>query len=404
MSHEGAEHALMRLRADKDRIATALFDLEKHHGYRLLNGAKLRGRTRRRWEEARARIAALWGMFDAYRHVLDRAERFRSRHIRPSRADLEELTWLLTGPSVEPVGEEPGLERHTLLGPAGERLTLDETLARMSEDYTEVEDTVASADAAWSALLPRLDEIEGTWRQTRDLLRTLRSEDPDLAGIGARLTEVRKAVLADPLSLTTEGRTDTAPLDLLAGDLARRHGVLEAAVRIQGEYEERVAGAATSIERVRQLECEALRAREHVLRRITVSAVPEIPRPAASLGDRMTALAELREAGRWTDLAARMTDLERAAADALHRVNDALRDLTGLLGRRNELRGRLEASRAKAARLGHAQDASLTDLWRQAHELLWQAPCDLRQASAAVASYQRAVGSLRGPEDHGDDR
>jgi hypothetical protein len=404
MSHEGAEHALMRLRADRHRIVTALLDLEDRRGYRLLSRAKLRGRTRRRWEEARARIAALWAMSDAFGRVLDRAERFRNRHTSPSRADLEELTWLLTGPSVEPAGEEPGLERHTVLGPAGERLTLDEALARMSEDYTEVADTVASADAAWSALLPRLDEIEGAWRRARDLLRTLRSEDPDLAGIGARLTEVRKAVLADPLSLATQGRTDTAPLDLLAGDLARRHGALEAAVRIQGEYEERVAGADASIERVRRLEREALRAREHVLRRITVSAVPEIPRLTSALGDQRTALTELRDAGRWADLAARMADLERATADALRRTGDALRDVTEPLERRRELRGRLETYRAEAARLRHAEDPRLADLQRQAHELLWQAPCDLRRAAAAVASYERAVGSLRGPEDHRSDR
>jgi chromosome segregation ATPase len=406
MSREGAEHALARLRGEKDRIAAALLDLENHQGYRLLNGARLNGETRRRWDDARARIRSLWGMFDAYRHILDRAERFRSRHARPSRTDLEELTWLLTGPSVELAGEEIPLERRTLLGSTTERLTLEELVARMTRAYEETAETVAAADAAWSALLPRLDEIEQSWRAARGLLRSLESQDRDLDGIGRRLTDLRKAVLADPLSLVRDGRADMALLDRLATDLTARHGELEEAVRIQREYAERTRAVNASIERVRAVEDRAREAREQVLLKIAVVALPHPPELAAALDDRLAALDGLRDEGRWTDLAVRMADLDRAAADALNRAREALQAITGLLDRRNELRGRLEAYRAKAARLGHAEDAELTRLRQRARDLLWEAPCDLREATVAVTSYQRAVGSLRppAPKDDSDDR
>jgi hypothetical protein len=69
-------------------------------------------------------------------------------------------------------------------------------------------------------------------------------------------------------------------------------------------------------------------------------------------------------------------------------------NLTGLLERRTELRGRLEAYRAKATKLGHAEDAALSVLHRAAHDVLFTAPCDLAEATRAVGRYQRAVLDL----------
>ena len=61
------------------------------------------------------------------------------------------------------------------------------------------------------------------------------------------------------------------------------------------------------------------------------------------------------------------------------------------MARRDELRGLLGADKAKAARLGAAEDAALAERYDRARDLLWTAPCDLAAAEAAVADYQRAV-------------
>jgi hypothetical protein len=66
-----------------------------------------------------------------------------------------------------------------------------------------------------------------------------------------------------------------------------------------------------------------------------------------------------------------------------------------MLGRRDELRGLLDAYRAKAGLTGGAEDAALDASYQQAHDLLWTAPCDLAAADAAVTGYQQAVLSLR---------
>ena len=80
-----------------------------------------------------------------------------------------------------------------------------------------------------------------------------------------------------------------------------------------------------------------------------------------------------------------------AARDA---ADSAGGSATSLVDRRNELRGRLQAYTAKAARYGLAEADELTGAQRRARELLWTAPCDLRAATRAVAAYLHAFEAL----------
>jgi hypothetical protein len=83
-----------------------------------------------------------------------------------------------------------------------------------------------------------------------------------------------------------------------------------------------------------------------------------------------------------------------AVPDTLPECRALVANLTGLLDRRTELRGRLEAYRAKATRLGHAENPALSALHRAAHDVLFTAPCDLPEATRAVGRYQQAVLDL----------
>ena len=67
-----------------------------------------------------------------------------------------------------------------------------------------------------------------------------------------------------------------------------------------------------------------------------------------------------------------------------------------LLDRHRELRGLLDAYRAKGARHGAAENIELAALYRRARDLLRAAPCDLPAASDEVRLYQRAVLGLSG--------
>jgi hypothetical protein len=393
MSREGVDHALRTLREERDRIAASLIELEQHDGGRLLKGARLTGETWRRWEEAQARLATLWRLFDAYQRVLDTARELRERSSRLDAATLTELSGLLSGTSVElPDGEIP-LEHRTLLGPQERRITLDEAVAMMSDAYEFVAGEIAAVDAAWSALLQPLEDAEESWRRTARLAHSLDgTRHPELDRVGRELTALGRLIRTDPLSLVKDGRADTARLDRVCAILTTLGDELAGVARMREDYAELVARVTASIEEIEETERRAHDAYATALAKIHA---PYLPVPSQGLGtalrDRLAALERLREAGRWVEMAGRFAELERAAEDALERARGDLRLSAGLLDRRGELRGRLEAYRAKAARLGLAEDERLTALYGEAREVLWTAPCDLRRATAVLAEYQRAI-------------
>jgi hypothetical protein len=397
MSLEGIEHALSRRRDERDRIANDLLDLENHHGHRLLEGAELDGETKRRWAEARERLATLWATFDAYRRVIAEAERLRAASARPGPETLAELTGLLAGASVELKAEDVPVERRSLVRITGERISLDEAVARMDAAYQEVARTVAAADAAWSALLPRLDEAEAARNAAERLLAELGGADAELDRLGRELAALRGRVRGDPLSFATGGPggpVDTGPLERLTAALTARREHLEHALRIRDGFAARSGELADRVAAVRAAEQEARAARDTVLRKITDPVLPHLPDQAPALADRLAAVTALRDAGDWLAAARTADELERAAGDALRQARDATKAINALLERRDELRGRLEAFRAKALRQGLAEHPELLRLFRRAHDLLWTAPCDLRQATRAVSGYQRALREI----------
>lgn len=394
MTLRDVEHALGLRRDERDRITNDLLDLEGHHGHRLLAGAELSGVTRRRWAEARARLATLWVLFDAYRRVVDEAERLRAEHPRPGPAELAELSGLLTGPSVVLKPDEVPVERRSLVRVSAERLGLDEVVARMDTAYRQVAETVAAADDAWTALLPRLDEADAAWRAADRLRETLGGTDPELDRLGRELADLRRQVRGDPLSFVSGTTVDTGPLDRIIAGITARRDHLERAVRLRDGFDARTRELADRIAAVRAAEEEARTARDRALVKIKDPVLPHLPRQAPALADRLAGLAALHRNGDWSALARAVDGLERATADARRQAREATKATDALLERRDELRGRLEAFRAKALRQGLAEHPELLRLFRRARDLLWTAPCDLRQATRAVSGYQRALREI----------
>ncbi|MFG1854640.1 hypothetical protein ACGFJT_22605 [Actinomadura geliboluensis] len=393
LSREEVDRTLARLRDERERIGAALLELEAHQGYQLLEGAALTGETRRVQADVQSRAASLWTLFDLYGRAVDAAEELRARHGRPGQAQLAELTRLLTGPSVElPVREVP-LERRTLLAvPSGERLTLRVAVDRMTALYEEIARSVAALDTVWSTLLSRLAEVEAERRGAAELLESLGGTDPEFDRLRAELESAAAVVRGDPLALARDGRADTARLDAIRTGLAGVRRGLAEAERLRDGFADRIRGVAAAVERLREAEAEARAVRDEVLVKIASPALPDLPEAAAVLADRLAAVGAPPRGG-WHRLAERIADLERAAAAALERARETTGVIRGLLDRREELRGRLEAYRAKAARLGHAEDAELARIYEQARELLWTSPCDLRKATVSLSGYQRAIMS-----------
>ncbi|MEV0995806.1 hypothetical protein [Nonomuraea sp. NPDC050202] len=383
MSREGAEHAL-RARADeRDRISGDLLDLESHTTYQLIKGASLRGATERRWAAAQEALTALWSLNDAYRAVLREAEQVRAARARLGADQLARLTELLGGASVVVRAAAKPVEQRSLLPQADERLTLDEAVNRMDTAFREVTGALNDIDAVWGSVLPRLDDAEADLRRIRELEHEL-GEAADLAGQEAELRRIRAAVVEDPLGPPVE-----QDLDRLARLLAGARAEVELALVVKGEYARRRENLVAELDRVRAAESEARLAHGAVVVKI---ALPPQAQPRSRVEGLAGALDALDvSADAWVQRAKRLATLEENARKAAEQALATAKALYGLVGRRDELRGRLDACQAMAVRKGLAEDPAAMELYERARALLWSAPCDLTRAATAVENFQRAI-------------
>ncbi|MFF8604629.1 hypothetical protein ACF06X_01700 [Streptomyces sp. NPDC015346] len=416
MDRDEVDRALARLGAEHKAIEDSLLALQDHAGRRLLEGAELTGTTRERWLVTESTITRLWTYFDAYTDALNDARELRARRRWSSREDLVELTERLRGESVQIAGgaRQPDA---SVTGPAvlTERFTLERLVSRMNELYASSLDVVVTADAVWSALPARIDLLAAELGRTRSLAHSVGvrpGEHPagdELETITAELTALRTEVISDPLafwqpatgsSAPGGGRPDTTRYDRAARALEDIRREIEAVLAVRKDSEERLLRVRDVLSRADRTLAEARVARGEVLAKIAASEVPAVSGPPTALQERLATAAEHRRHARWHRLSPLLESLEREAEDELMRARESLTAVTAPLAVRAELRGRLDAYKAKVARLGAAEDPLLIERYDTARRMLWSAPCDLRVAEQAVLRYQQAAAEvLSGPRD-----
>ncbi|MFF5784245.1 hypothetical protein ACFY8P_04655 [Streptomyces sp. NPDC012693] len=411
MDRDEVDRALARLGAEHKAIEDSLFALQDHAGRRLLEGAELTGTTRDRWAAAERTITLLWTCFDVYTSALRDAREVRARRRWPGRDELVELTDRLRGESVLVSG---GAGEQGLLS---ERFSLEGLVRRMNELYASSLDLVVTADAVWSALPARIDLLAAELRRTRSLAHSVGvrpGEHPagdDLEDITAELTRLRSQVVTDPLafwrpaagsSAPGGGRPDTERYDRAALALEDVRREIEAVLAVRQDSEDRLLRLRDVLSRADRTLAEARAARGEVLAKIAASEVPAVSGPPIVLQERLATAAEYRRHAQWHRLSPLLESLEREAEDELLRARESLTAVTAPLAVRAELRGRLDAYKAKVARLGAAEDPLLVERYDAARRMLWSAPCDLRVAEQAVLRYQQAAADvLSGPRDAG---
>ncbi|MFF6874070.1 MULTISPECIES: hypothetical protein [unclassified Streptomyces] len=413
MDRDEVDRALARLGAEHEAIETSLLALQDHAGRRLLEGAALTGVTQERWTATEASITLLWTYFDAYTDALRSARDIRSRRRWSSREDLVELTELLTGDSVTVAGSATATANAPTLhgGPTklSERYSLAALVDRMNELYATSLDMVVAADAVWSALPARIDLLAAELQRTRRLAHSVGvrpGEHPagdDLEHITRILTKLREQVISDPLAfwLAAEGssapgggRPDTTVYDREARALDDVRREIDAVLTVRQDAEKRIVKLRDLLSRADRTLAEARTARGEVLAKIAATEVPVVSGPPTVLQEQVAAAAEYRRQAQWHRLSPLLESLEQKAEDELLRARESLTAVTAPLAVRAELRGRLDAYKAKVARHGFAEDTLLVERYEKARRMLWSAPCDLRAAEQAVLRYQHAAAEL----------
>lgn len=398
LTYAEAKAAVAAAVSDQDHIRENLLGLDRSLGKRLLAGASLTGESKRRWDTAASELSALWQLFAEYSTVVDRAAELTAGVRKPG-SRLAEVSELLAAKSVVLVDTGSPRAHRELTGSGGWQLTVAEAVEEMKRSYADVFDVVNAAETVWNEAADRLQQAHAELAEARRQADSF--EDAELKAavqaVEQDLGDLRDLLNSDPLSLWHDGTVDVGRFDLLrqqtAGVVSRTRDLS----RVRDDADGRISVAAAAVGAARDARHEAVAAWQRSAAKIAVGALPDLP-DVSGLADRLATLAKLKAAGRWARLSAELQVIEQQAVDAAEQCREAEREAAALLGRRDELRGLLDAYRARSAKLGAAENRDLAERHERARKLLWSAPCDLSEAADAVTSFQQAVLALAGQE------
>lgn len=391
MTREDADQALATLASGYERIATAMYAIDSHPGLAFLKTGTLSGRTLAARRDTQARIDVLWAQFGALRGLLEAAKTVRAQRSRPGGDELAELTRLLHDPVVEL--DAGGMPLDGSAVAPSEWLRLGELVHRMAAWCAEVTALLARVETATTEVNAQLAPVADTLTQLRRLADELGAEQEIAAAAEAQLAVLSERALGDPLG-TVAGNGVDSGLQRLATDIGAARARLATTARLRDEFPARVAALRRSLDELAGAEAATARSYAVVAAKIANPGLPPVPDTAGRLRPLLATVEGRAEA--WVRRARALAALEADVAAAALRTDQLRAAADGLIDRRGELRGRLDAYRAKAARLGYAEHPELSTLHRVAHDLLWTSPCDLAAATRAIASYQRSLAELIG--------
>jgi len=384
------DEALAGWKSRLDAAAQNLMDLQAEPTYRRLTGCSgvsqppLTGTSAARVKPALNQIVHVFELLDLLRATVERAADLRDNLPALFGADekIREIQELLRGASIHLPAIDVPLEQRTLLDGARSEVCISpsDLLAAMVKEFQAAKDTVMAVDKAWSTLVPMLDGAAAR-------IAALRARAKTTAGLDSAdraLDDIRAKVMADPLGAA-------ASLDGVEASLTARE-------KLHREIESAFAAAHAQLDAAVRLHTDAVDACSQS--RLKIAASAALPSPAGDekvegLRDWLRRLEKKYAEGMVDPVAVGLRNWTAAAEDCMAQERAALAANRTPLEARNELRGRLDAFKAKARACGVAEDDALAELARRAEVILHTRPTDLDRATAAVTAYEKALNSVR---------
>ncbi|MFE3060303.1 hypothetical protein [Nocardia sp. NPDC059239] len=389
--HENPGHILSVAEIDREiaerareieTIAATLVELDKHPGLVLLRRFPPTGVTEQRWAPARAALELMWEDFGRLGTVLDQARTARGRR-RLDALDREELTRLLRGQPVEVSRSTIPMSQRSLGGPREqiELIGITEMLDRMRAAFPTVVRVLDAVEAVHTRVMTDIAPLQA------ELTRTGMSI-PELQSLTSDIDALAMQVATDPLALAPDA------LDRRLGELSRRMReaatVLTELRAISTDWDAAIERSRARVEALRKTYERADRARAEVEHTILAAPLPRHPDDSAVYSAELTAL----EAN--PPVPTVLWELRQRITGALDAATRNEQLAQGLLDRRMELKGRFSSYRAKAARLGVAEDQDVLAAARIAAGLLSRRPCDLAAVTRAITDYRQLIDQKSG--------
>jgi hypothetical protein len=380
------DHDLERYRGAADTVSVNLLELDRDPNRQLLETAPLTGTTAREWADARSALTSVWDWFARFTTFLDRAAELRGSprsRVTPDRERL--LANFLSQASIELSSDEVPLRDRDLLQQrhATTHCTADELLDLMSNAFAQAREVVGRVGTAWDELAPRI-------ARARAALTDIGAAAPTEAA--RQIDALADALITDPLAVS-----ESAVHDIEASVAALTRASAEA-LALRDQWPRRLEEARDALARVEQQVANARSAHAATVAKILDPVMPDPPSVDDMLVDELDQVVDLADAGRW-DAALDRLELWH---QALQRRADAAAASTTAsrapMLERDQLRGLLDAYRAKAHGRGLDEDDDITAAYERAQGALYVAPTDLSNARRLVQRYQRLLTTDHEPE------
>ncbi len=358
-----------------DAASATLLELDNHPGLQHVRRYPPTGVTLQRWSAVEKSLDELWQDVGRMTSILDSAKAVRARRSRLDEDDRVELTrWLRERP-LEVSRERIPLAQREITGP-GEAV-----------GYVGLADMAAGMRDAFPAVVEFLDDVDRVNSLIVDRLAPLqqRLDDAD-AAFPAEVAELLAVSATDPLSLTT--RDVDGRIRVIADEVERRSVELAELAALRANWSSALAETAARLDALRQGFDRMVEVRARAVHDVLSSPLPVHEDAEPDLRAQFGAIT--------TPDPPALRSLRRRIEAALRCVAEDEELAQGLLDRRIEMKGRLTAYQAKAARLDLGEDRDLLACSRIASGLLHRQPCDLRAVTRAVADYQQLLVEKQG--------
>ncbi len=369
-------------------VQEALVELDGDPTRELLAATALSGETAERWQRADKELALLWKWLLAVSDLLAAVTQRRGAKTSLAPAQLESLAAELSRPAAEILSDTPLPE---VLRASRRPVSLAELIAAMARSAKEIDRVVKETERAWDRLVPRLAEIEASAAAVERSALVGGVRTPNDLTVARRLIgELRRQCTADPLSVG--GDSVTA---IVEGVERAQLGVaqaLRARSELDGQLASSLAEAQRAIEELEQARGRQVESAQKVSGgEVGLAAIDGAASELQALFGTLRAAAATAAAGDRDGAARSLATVGRRSAAVLERARSLTTNAGGDLATRDELRGRLDAYRAKARATGRGEDLQLEELYQQAMGELYSAPCDLSRCITLVVAYQRAL-------------
>lgn len=345
-------------------LRAALTEGESSAAWQMLVNGTLAGETERLAGVAARQTSGLWVMVDTVGERLDEARQRLDNHGAEPKP-VESVYKLLEG--VEP-----------------DAYTVGELLDECGRRHDHLRSWATRITGIWLAVAPSIDGARTTLDFLSRYSEALDASGQELAKVRQRVDDLQHGLTTDPLSVA---EADGVELDAEIAQLARH---VTKSRSQQDSLEHEVGDAAALLAALRAMRAKAaavwLEAEPKV---VTDGAWVKVPSKMIldgpnSIGEQLETIIDSDCQLKWDQRRSLLDRWKTTARNLEKQLRRAFETNSEPLRKREELRGRLIALRAKMSTTGQATNPELAGLADQIRSELYTAPSDLELASKGI--------------------